>query len=399
MRISKFAEHWSALGHEVRVLTRDLPDSGTLEAPHHDNLSEYRVRDPFARRISNAKRSTAKHRGLLRRIITVVASKLLSLIWPDIYARWSRKAFVEAKNWNWSPEVVVASVGPFSTLLLGARTARHFDAKLAVDYRDLLSISSYYPFGKFRKTIDRICEKRIVRKASLLATVSEPLAGDLRREYQRPTVVVTNGFDPRDFEALTYAPTEFSKDTLEIVYCGWVIPKKRDPRPFLAGVKQFVSENPDRNIRVSFYGPNSAEVAEVIEELELHSFVSQNGQVSHEESLRIQAEADVLLLLLWNNPGEMGVLSGKVFEYIGANRPVLMTGFKEGAAGSLIRDNNLGFVENDPSLITNFLLSKSEEKIRQGYVNSPDFPDRELFSRANQSQVFLDSISQMENEL
>jgi hypothetical protein len=133
-------------------------------------------------------------------------------------------------------------------------------------------------------------------------------------------------------------------------------------------------------------------VAEAVRGLELDDVVTQHGKVSHAESLRIQANADVLLLLLWNDPGEKGVLSGKVFEYIGAARPILMTGLEASAAGDLIRDNRLGVVSNDPSVIADALLGWVREKVDKGGVEGPDLSETSRFTRDGQSQIFLDAL-------
>ena len=44
----------------------------------------------------------------------------------------------------------------------------------------------------------------------------------------------------------------------------------------------------------------------------------------------MQSRADALLLLMWNDPGEAGVYSGKIYEYIAVKRPIIYVGFPEG---------------------------------------------------------------------
>ena len=41
------------------------------------------------------------------------------------------------------------------------------------------------------------------------------------------------------------------------------------------------------------------------------------------EAAAIQQGADVLLLMQWKDPREQGNLPGKLFEYLGARRPIL----------------------------------------------------------------------------
>src|SRR5207248_8982675 len=62
-------------------------------------------------------------------------------------------------------------------------------------------------------------------------------------------------------------------------------------------------------------------------------------------SLELQRDSDVLLLLIPEAGGRgKGVLSGKVFEYLAAERPILAVVPPEGAAAELIRDAKVGVV-------------------------------------------------------
>ncbi|MCT1364491.1 MULTISPECIES: glycosyltransferase [unclassified Microbacterium] len=388
VRISKLASFWASAGHEVRVLTRDGADEGLI-VPEHAGLTIHRVADPMMKAVSGVQSLKPKKPRPWHRAASVAYAIAMKFVWPDIYGRWAKAAGRHAAAWDWRPDVVVTSVGPFSALMLGSRLAKHFEAKLAVDYRDLLSNSTYYPYGALRRRLDSSVERRHVSDAALLTTVSAPLADELEAAYGVPTVVVTNGYDPQDFAHLEYHP---SSSELRIAYCGWVIPKRRDPLPFLSGVAELLRAHPDTRISVDFYGPHSAEVAAAIESLGLDAAVRQHGKVSHAESLQIQADSDALLLLLWNDPGEKGVLSGKVFEYIGAARPIIMTGLEDSAAGDLIRDNGLGVVSNDPAAIADALYAMAEEKSRTGRVQAPSLAEGTQFTRDAQSRVFLDAL-------
>lgn len=391
VRISKLASFWASAGHEVRVLTRDGADEG-LVVPEHDGLTIHRVADPMMKAISGVQSFKPTKPRPWHRAAAVAYAVAMKFVWPDIYGRWARAARRHAGAWDWRPDVVVTSVGPFSALMLGSKLAKAFGAKLAVDYRDLLSNSTYYPYGAVRRRLDSAVERRHVSDATLLTTVSAPLAEELEAAYGVRTAVVTNGYDPMDFSHLEYRP---STSELRIAYCGWVIPKRRDPLPFLRGVAELLRRHPEAEISVDFYGPHSAEVAAAIESLGLDAAVRQHGKVSHAESLEIQADSDALLLLLWNDPGEKGVLSGKVFEYIGAARPIIMTGLERSAAGDLIRDNGLGVVSNDPPAIADALEAMAEQKKRTGRVDAPALSNAEQFTRDAQSRVFLDALEEI----
>ncbi len=62
-------------------------------------------------------------------------------------------------------------------------------------------------------------------------------------------------------------------------------------------------------------------------------------------SLALQRDSEALLLLIPDAGGRgRGVLSGKVFEYIAARRPILAAVPPDGAAAELIRETGAGVV-------------------------------------------------------
>ena len=93
------------------------------------------------------------------------------------------------------------------------------------------------------------------------------------------------------------------------------------------------------------------------------------------EVLRIERAADVLLLLRFSTEGEKHVVAGKLYEYVGARRPILCHGQQEGEAADIIRRSGLGLVSNDPAAIADWLSEKLAEKLAER-VNGrlPDLP-------------------------
>jgi glycosyltransferase involved in cell wall biosynthesis len=82
-----------------------------------------------------------------------------------------------------------------------------------------------------------------------------------------------------------------------------------------------------------------AETLELGDRLELHPFASRR------RSLELQRDSEALLLLIPDAGGRgRGVLSGMVFEYLAAERPILAVVPPDGAAAGLIRDAGAGVV-------------------------------------------------------
>jgi len=387
--MGKFAQHWGELGHDVTVLCRQ-PISEGLVAPQGSKIRVVAIADPLgglARRAAGDGAPSAGPRqigvgGWLRAIGRM-------LIWPDFYGPWAARAHAWVRRQNRMDfDVVVASVSPYSSLLLGSLASRSLGTPLVIDYRDMLAFGPYYDHGRLRTWSDKRIERTVARRAALLAGVSAPMSEELTRLFARPTVTVTNGFDPADFEGYEYRA---DGDGLRIVYCGQLYRGRRDPTALFDAIRIARELRPDLRISVNFYGRGLSEVENLAEISGIGDLVEYHGEVTHAKSLRLQAEADLLLLLLWNNPGERAVLSGKIFEYMGARRPIVMLGLEDGAAAQLIRENQLGVVSNDPQTLSEYLIEAAETKKRDGRVAAPD-GQLMRFTRQAQSLVMIESI-------
>ena len=97
-----------------------------------------------------------------------------------------------------------------------------------------------------------------------------------------------------------------------------------------------------------------------------------------------QQSADVLLLLLWSDPREAGVYTGKLFEYIGSGRPILVVGGAQGVAADLIRSRALGVVASEPNAIAKVLSGWLGEKRATGRIAAPPHEAKAGLSREEQ---------------
>jgi hypothetical protein len=79
-------------------------------------------------------------------------------------------------------------------------------------------------------------------------------------------------------------------------------------------------------------------------------------------ALKLQMEADILLLLQWSDKRDEGNIPGKIFEYLYARRPILFIGYEHGIAARLIRERRGGLVSNTPELIRDQLKTWIEDK-------------------------------------
>jgi glycosyltransferase involved in cell wall biosynthesis len=177
----------------------------------------------------------------------------------------------------------------------------------------------------------------IARQADAIVAVSDAIAEEMRERSPRgPVTTIANGSDFDDFAGLAYRRA----DRFRITHAGSFF-GKRDPRPFLTALKQSGLDD----VVARFLGDFRSTDREWAEQLDLGERLELIPYAPRRRSLELQRDSDALLLLIPEAGGRgKGVLSGKVFEYLAAERPILAVVPPDGAAAALIRDANAGVV-------------------------------------------------------
>ncbi len=358
VRTGKFAAYLSRFGHDVRVISaRDQSvASASLSveiAPDHVTYTRWwgarRIVDMIqgrgtSRRSSsgNAVRATPTSAGILRSV----------LYFPDGQFGWFPFALRAARRLtrDWRPDVILASSSPVTSLIIARAVARRLGVPWVGDLRDLWVDNHAYPYPAWRKRIERRLESAVLRTASALVTVSAPLGETLHR-FGVPVAIVLNGYDAQD-SAVGAIPT-LPRDVFHIIYTGTVYGSYQDPAPLFDALARMGPRAAE--VHVTFVGSDPAVVMTCARSFGVGDRVSVLPAVSHSEALRIQQSADVLLFLLWNDASQPGVYTTKLFEYIGAHRPILAVGMACGVAADLIRGRAAGSIATNSSEVESLL--------------------------------------------
>ncbi len=394
-RIGNLARHLLQRGHDVRVVAaKDIPAQPTLEMDFPEERvcrTRYLDIDALPKLVQKIRERLARKRGAgaddedsdaapvnvaaggaLGGNSTGALGKLLFwyhqiVAFPDQRVGWLPCAVGGGRKFvgSWRPDIVFASAPPFTTLFVGRALARRLSVPWVAEYRDRWIEDNYETLAPWRLWVERRMENRLLHDVSGIVTVSEPWAADYRKRLGKPVTVVTNGFDPAEF------PEDFDRGAsdpsiLRIVYTGILYGNKRDPSPLFQALADMGEKS--ASVRVEFYGTQPNFLNQLTARYGIAHLVEIHDPVSYRESVRLQMQADVLLLMQWNDPREQGNVPGKLFEYFGARRPVLGLGIENGVPAKLLAERGAGRVTNDPAEIARMLEDWIEEKRANGAI-------------------------------
>jgi glycosyltransferase involved in cell wall biosynthesis len=339
----KFATHLPAHGIETHVLAPDDPKwlhvDAELQPPTQAWIHRARYLGPRSRRLAD----DLHGRSGLDLIARRTASLSRRLLVPDENVTWNVTAVPTAIRIvrRERIDVVLTTSPPNSVHLIGAAVKAATGARWVADLRDSVSA---HPHRNVERAAVRAKEKvseqvarLVARQADAIVAASDAIADEARGLDPKGVVVpILNGADFDDFAGLEYR----RGDRFRITHTGSFF-GKRDPRPFL----QAFADAGLGDAVVRFVGDFRASDREWAERLGLGDRLELHPYVPRRESLRLQRDSDALLLLIPEASGRgRGVLSGKVFEYLAAERPILAAVPPEGAAAELIEETGAGVV-------------------------------------------------------
>ncbi|UCE27865.1 MAG: glycosyltransferase [Candidatus Coatesbacteria bacterium] len=272
---------------------------------------------------------------------------------------------------------VINTAPPYTGHMLGARLSRITRLPLVLDYRDAWT---YNPFGgaptAFHAVGWRLAEQRVLSAASAVVTVTDTMADDYRRRFRldAPVITIPNGYDEDDFEGVV--PERRGKFT--VVYAGTFY-AGRDPFTFLDGVRLAIASGVfgADDIEIRFIGAASDDVLAAVKASGLP--VVMRTCVPHRDAVSEIVSAHASLLIIGDGPAMGTTLTGKIFEYLRAGRPVIAMVPPGGEAARLIVETDGGYVVSpDDADGVAAVLTELYGRYKQGELNEPGTPNSVL---------------------
>ena len=389
-RAPKFAKYLLESGHDVRILCASDPQAHVAHALEIDEARIIRTdwRDlgalpgevldrvfPSRRRTDRSSSamdapapssSTATRPGMRSKLGSFYDSAICR---PDRRIGWRPFAIDAARILfeTWTPDLVYATCPPHSVATIAREVAALAKAPFVAEFRDRWALDAYSNHPEWRQTMDRRQESATLADAAGIVTVSPLWAETYEARYGAERVALAmNGFDPADYPLQMDIAPALGKDRIELLFAGALYPGRRDPRTIFEAIALLGDDA--RRIQVTMLGKDLGPAVAMAREAGIEDCLTILPPEPHPSIIGRQYAADALLMLQWNDVRDAGTVPGKLFECIGARRPIIATGWTNGVVGRMILRRNLGVIANEPRILANKLSALLSEKRAHGCI-------------------------------
>lgn len=345
-RVLKFCQYLSEFGYRPVILTTGRyggqPDDAERDVHRADDL----VHSLFAPLRRGKTAGVAPEEQV--RIATVSGGSLLgrlrdrSMI-PDTKIGWIPPAvrlgrqLIAARR----PQLIFSSSPPETAHLIAGRLARASHIPWVADLRDGWLFEPPVPSlrsGWLRRAVESRMEGAMAGAAAAVVAVTDPITEDLRTRYAGRlglTRTISNGYDAADFATL--ARQRAADGLFRLTYTGAFSGSSqgRSAEALFAAAGQILRAGPQTRLRLEIVGPASELERGLAEKHGVASITSFVPPVPRRQAYQHQLDADALLLV--TAPGVRSVATSKLYDYIGAGRPVLALAQGNAAADTVER--------------------------------------------------------------
>lgn len=295
-----------------------------------------------------------------------------NLFIPDSRRGWNFFAYKKAKQLikEYKIKTVIITSPPHSTQLIGIKLKKKYGVKWIADLRDPWTDIFYNKL--FYKTfissaIDKYYEKKVLTSADKIIVVSKSIQNlflsKVKTNIQEKFEIIPNGYDEGDFENIK---NELPENEIIITYTG-TISTIHNITGFLHALKNILSK--ETHIKIKLVGKVNEKIKDEINRSGINKIFEYVGYVDHNKSIGHLSRSSIVLLLIPDIKNNKGILTGKLFEYLGVKKPVLCLGPVDCDAAEIIDKCNAGktFDYKDVQGITDFILRFANLSIHSSY--------------------------------
>lgn len=305
-------------------------------------------------------------------------------------------------------DYVITSYGDTFSLFAGRYYHKyHKETPWIFDIRDAVYRYKFTPC--YVSWIAKIFERQIWRNADCILGVSKGICRRVPLKYRKKVHCLTNGYDLPDREHLS--TERLGKNKLIFTYTGSMYGGLQDLSVLFKAVREVVNRGVIDEDGFAFHYAGNDPAYEIFkrqaQKYELGKNCVTHGKLSHKDSLELQQQSDVLIVVSYdyqNNQG--GVITGKALEYMSAGKPVIaviMGDIERSELADIIRNAKLGFAyedahkEADYDKLCIYLCKLYKEFAETGKIeHNPDKKELRKYDYRNLCKRLIKIMNQIE---
>jgi glycosyltransferase involved in cell wall biosynthesis len=288
------------------------------------------------------------------------------------------------------PEAILTSSPPGCVHLLGRWLQRRHRLPWVACFRDPWITNRRFEHLSLYQRGERWLESGVMRHADRLIAntpLNEQGWAAAYPDEAHKMLTITNGFEPERF-TLTAKPRSASA-RLTMLHAGELY-AGRDPRPFFDALA--AERLP---IDVDFLGRKTEGMFDFPSEVQsrgLSTSIKQLGQIAYADSLHRMQTTDILLLI--HSPGYRVGVPAKLYEYLGAGRPILALAEPDSDIGWVLRESGVLHRIAPPTDVAKIrhALVELTRAVQAGHAATPDPAALAQFTRERMAQRFADCL-------
>ena len=297
---------------------------------------------------------------------------------PDARRFWIRPSVNFLKDYlsNNPVDAIVSTGPPHSMHLIALQIHTKLNIPWLADFRDPWTGIDFYHQLRLTSSADslhRKLEKKVLSSATAVTVVSQDMANEFNGIYERDYNLITNGYDEQDISPL---PQNQLDKKFTISHIG-SINASRNPESLWKALSEMIVNNPEftKAVQIKLVGKVDISVLKSIENHGLTPYLSRIEYMPHREVMHEIQKSQVLLLLINNTPNAKGILTGKIFEYLGSGRPIISIGPEDGDAAIILKDSDAGQTasyENEETMLrilSDYFTRFSEKRLESNTGN------------------------------
>ena len=273
-------------------------------------------------------------------------------IYQPVLGKWRDTAIAAGSEImrRYRPEMVLATYPPVEALEIGLALASRHSLPFVADFRDGLLFEPLEVRSLKRPAVRAHyarLEANVCQRARLITTVSRPISDYFTDTYGHPNVLtVPNGFDPDELAAAsTNSSIHLERGRVHVAHTGHFGGSRagRHLGALLAALDHLRTTAPGAETRLRLHLVGGLTPREVLQcrRSACRDMLQLWGERPRGDALAVQRQADALLLVV--PKGQRSVVTGKLFEYLAAGRPILA--LAEGTtAGQIVEETGSGVV-------------------------------------------------------